>query len=297
MLTYFNRPEYLLQPRQIIRRWRRSPHQTLSTPQTLHLPWGYPLRIVPHPDNKVEWSLWIMGIYDLALSEALWRLTDPDEMALDIGANIGYMTSLFAAKVGPRGQVIAFEPNPDIYTELQYNCGSLAAVELRAIALADTAGVATLRVPKHNHGEASLLFGHDPHPEATLKKHQVTVDTLTQQLEAQTQVGVLKIDIEGYELAAFAGAEPLLAQGRIRDILYEQHEGYPSPASTFLEAQGYQVFRLWKGFWRPLLLPADYPQIHPWEPPNYLATRAPERAQKRLRSRGWQVLRKEKGAG
>lgn len=298
MLTYFNRPEYLLQPRQILRRWQRSRHPARATAQTLALPWGQPLRILPHPDNKVEWSLWVMGIYDLALSETLWRLTDPDETVLDIGANIGYMTSLLAIRVGAGGRVLAFEPNPTVYAELQHNCGALTMVDLRAIALAAESGVATLRVPKCNHGEAALLRGADPNPEATLTTHQVTVATLAQQLDPQTDVGVLKIDIEGHELSAFVGAEPLLAQGQIRDILYEQHEGYPSPASTLLESNGYRVFRIWKGFWRPLLLPATYAQVHPWEPPNYLATLEPERAQERLRSRGWQVLRhRGKGRG
>lgn len=295
MLTYLTRPEYLLQPLQIYRRLRRSPHHPPSTPQVLSLPWQHSLQILPRPDDKVEWSLWVMGIYDLALSEALWRLTDVGETAVDIGANIGYMTSLLAARVGRSGRVIAFEPNPAVYTVLQTNCAGLSSVELRSLALADAAGQATLRVPKQNHGEAALLVGDDLHPDETLAIHTVEVDTLTQQLDAQVEIGVLKIDIEGHELSAFRGAEPLLDQGQIRDILYEQHEGYPSPASTFLEQQGYHIFRLWKGFWRPQLLAADYPHVHPWEPPNYLATLDPDRAQQRLRSRGWRVLRGKSG--
>jgi hypothetical protein len=65
MLTYLTRPEYLLQPWQIYRRLRRSPHGALPGEQTVQLPWGSAFTIVPHPDDKVEWSLWVMGIYDL----------------------------------------------------------------------------------------------------------------------------------------------------------------------------------------------------------------------------------------
>jgi FkbM family methyltransferase len=41
--------------------------------------------------------------------------------AVDVGANIGYMTSLMAHKVGLSGKVIAFEPHPAIYKRLVNN--------------------------------------------------------------------------------------------------------------------------------------------------------------------------------
>lgn len=289
--TALNRPEYFLQPVQIWHRFRRK--TAMADLQILPLPWGGAIAIRPHPDDKVEWSLWLMGIYDLALTESLWRLTEPGEMVLDIGANIGYITGLLAAKTGHQGRVIAFEPNPEVYEELVANCHrckEASPIELLPLALSDQPGTATLRIPKHNRGEAALLTGDDPNPGETLRQETVTVTTGDRHFPDDLPIGVLKIDIEGHELAALKGCDRLLSHHCIRDILYEQHEGYPSPASSYLESKGYTIFRLWKGFWRPLLYPADYPVIHPWEPPNYLATLEPERARARLRSRGWQVL-------
>jgi hypothetical protein len=38
--------------------------------------------------------------------------------AIDVGANIGYLTLFFCNRVGAQGQVFAFEPEPDNFREL-----------------------------------------------------------------------------------------------------------------------------------------------------------------------------------
>ena len=40
---------------------------------------------------------------------------------IDIGANIGYFTLLFAKLVGPNGKVFAFEPDPTNFSILKKN--------------------------------------------------------------------------------------------------------------------------------------------------------------------------------
>lgn len=293
-----NRPEYFLQPIQIYRRLRRPPEQSLYEFKDIKLPWGTPFRIRPHPDDKVEWSLWIMGVYDLALSEAIWRFIDLGETAIDIGANIGYMTEIMAERVGKSGRVIAFEPCPGIYEELEFNIQTWQdlkgwnPIELKKVALSNKTGTGLLRLPTYNRGEAAIVENKESvNTDETLNVYEVNLNQLDNILDRNTKIGVLKIDIEGHEFSAFQGAEKTLKSQQIRDIFFESHHGYPTPASEFLESCGYRIFRLWKGFWRPLLYPADYPLIHPWEPPNYLATLDGDRAQKRLKKRGWSILR------
>jgi precorrin-6B methylase 2 len=38
--------------------------------------------------------------------------------AIDVGANIGYLTLFFCNRVGAQGQVFAFEPEPENFREL-----------------------------------------------------------------------------------------------------------------------------------------------------------------------------------
>lgn len=303
LIDYLNRPEYWLRPQQIYRRLLNPRDQVFKDSQAVQLPWGATLSIYPDSREVIERSLWIMGIYDLSLSEALWRAIAPGEIVLDVGANIGYITSLMAAKVGLSGKVIAFEPNPEVYQELQQHIQSWqqqqnwSQIELSSLALSNQEGEGILNIPLQNRGEAALVDSVESVAGRSLRTYPVKLISLDQFWQDRTEmISALKVDVEGHELAVFQGAKKLLNQGRIRDIFFEDHAYYPSPATDFLEQQGYTIFRLWKGFWRPILRPATYNAVHRWEPPNYVATRDPERILKRFKTWGWQVFSEAKRA-
>ncbi|WP_395939890.1 FkbM family methyltransferase [Anabaena sp. FACHB-709] len=103
-------------------------------------------------------------------------------------------------------------------------------------------------------------------------------------------INILKIDVEGHELQVLQGAGNFISHQTIRDILFEEHHGYPSQLTEFLEKNGYRIFRIWKGFWKPILLSPTKTLIHEWEPPNYLATLDPKRAIKLFDEWGWKSL-------
>lgn len=88
-----NKPEYLYRPRQALQRIAQTLRPQPKTFQAV-LPWG--LRMWVRPSEDLGSALWRFGIYDLPLSETIWRLLDPGETAIDVGANIGYVTGLMA---------------------------------------------------------------------------------------------------------------------------------------------------------------------------------------------------------
>src|SRR6476659_2673104 len=100
LLSRLNKPEYFFRPIQLLRRVVRSRAGLQSRRgrrEMLHLPWGHEIQF--RIDENVGFSLWHLGVYDLVVSEALWRLVHPGEDdAIDAGANLGYMTSLLAAR-------------------------------------------------------------------------------------------------------------------------------------------------------------------------------------------------------
>jgi protein-L-isoaspartate O-methyltransferase len=85
------------------------------------LPWGLHIRI--HPLEEHGQILLTLGVIDLAVTETLFRLANPGEIAVDVGANIGYMTSVLAARINSSsgGSIWAFEAHPEIFEELKYN--------------------------------------------------------------------------------------------------------------------------------------------------------------------------------
>lgn len=295
------KPEYLFRPVQLWHRLRRSGPRPPTAAVTM--PWGLPMTV--RPGETVGHALWHLGVLDLAVTEVLWRLTDPGAVVVDAGANIGYYAGLLSVRAGPGGRVIAYEPHPGIASELRGHLAQwapwadrMAPVEVREAALSDRDGSAELFEPEQfdrNRGAASLETVSSETGEANAigtRRWPVDVRRLDRGLEGVPRVDLLKVDVEGHELALFDGAGAWIGEGRIRDILFEEHHAFPSPAMERLLAAGYRLFLVGRGFSGPRLLsPEILRDVPSWLPPNLLATRDPERALAACRPGGWRCLR------
>jgi len=251
----------------------------------------------------------------------LWRLTDPGDTVIDVGANIGYMTSIMSVRVGKTGRVICFEPHPQIYNELYRNVKHWQKmydwnhIETYLTALSDVKGKGFLKAPLENNlGTASLIQfdsvdGSVSYREDRINIHKgnaghngyiVLKDRLDNKLEKLKvhQVDVLKIDVEGHELQVLKGVERLLSRKAIRDIFFEDSSCYWRPTGEFLKDfdvlsdNGYMIFKISKGFLKPLLdSPHKFIDLSQnFDPINYLATIDPDRAVHRLQNNGWSSL-------
>jgi FkbM family methyltransferase len=299
VIHYLNRPEYLFRPKQIYHRALLSLQKIADNPKDVLLPWGVKIRVGSNPDDKVAYSIWLQGMYDLSLTEVIWRLLTHGETALDIGANIGYVTSLMASKVGKSGKVISFEPNPQVYQEL---CKTIdtwrhdkgwVQIELLQLALSNQPGEGLLAIPHNNSGEAALVSKDGSQKLSTqslLQMYSVPKSRLDEAVKV-SRIDLLKVDVEGHEFEVLEGAGKWISGKRIRDIVFEEHGQYPTKVTEYLESHGYRIFRIRKGFCKPLLTSPKQQWHHPWEPPNYLATINPNRALQLLGAWGWRSCR------
>jgi len=64
--------------------------------------------------------------YDKQFSDALLQ----GDCVWDVGANVGYYTSLFSERIGQQGHVYAFEPSPVNFPRLSSQCLALGNVTL-----------------------------------------------------------------------------------------------------------------------------------------------------------------------
>jgi FkbM family methyltransferase len=292
VFNYLKRPEYVLHPRQVFRRFRRFSKEPERI-ETVTLPWRAQVRV--HPHENVGSSIYYYGIFDRIVPEAIHRLTDPGELAVEIGANIGQNCSLMALKVGSSGRVIAFEPHPEIFQELQNNAALWPApvkrvIELEKIALGENSGEAFLADGSefsYNRGSAALCESE----KGSGRRFKVALRRLDEYLPPQINVGVCKIDVEGHELSVLKGAVGTLARRGIRDIIFEDFNPMFSPPAQFLQQHGFMIFEMTGGWWKPVLTPVR-PGL---QPPqgfsfNYLATLDPERARQRFKKGGWRCL-------
>ena len=67
---------------------------------------------------SVEGNYWL-GDYEVRVQDLLGVLCVPGSVFFDIGANLGFFSLAVANAVGPRGKVVAFEPEPENYARLR----------------------------------------------------------------------------------------------------------------------------------------------------------------------------------
>jgi len=304
-LTDVLKPEYLFQPKVAL--LRLLPFKTKLKSEFVEkvLPWGTKLRLRPLEEHGQ--ILLTLGVIDLTVTETLWRLTDPGSVAVDVGANIGYMTGVLASRVETQsgGKIWAFEAHPDIFKELTYNTRELQSqfpntnfyIEHKAVS--DKEGCIQLGIPEgfsENQGLAFVMNSENELNKSNMKDIK-TISVQSVSLDgvfpSPSKIDILKLDVEGHELTVLKGAEKLITQGRIRDCVFEEHRDYPTPVTQYLKDNGYEIFRIQRSLFKPLLLSPDseVPKTK-WLPTSFLATKDATRATERFQKAGWQVLKK-----
>jgi FkbM family methyltransferase len=284
------KPHYLFRPSQAARRLLQALRGTTPASAQVRLPWGLELRIDPR--ESIGSAVWRLGLYDLAVSEALWRLTALGDLAVDVGANLGHMTGILALRAGPAGRVLAFEPHPDVFNDLAANVALAAAdprtapIETFRMALGDAEGTGQLATGDHFAANRSIARLVEDEEEGI----PVQITTLDSALAGRT-AAVVKIDVEGSTHKVLEGAGESLRAGRIRDLVYEAHTDERDVLAGVLRGHGYTLYALGQGPLRLVLgSGGEAPRLPGYEAPSYLATRDPSRVLAALRGRGWRVL-------
>lgn len=144
------------------------------------------------------------------------RLIQSAGCVLDVGANVGIYT-YWAALNAPIGcEIVAVEANPDLAANLRHNLGAhgAATAEVVTAALTDEPGDVTLYLG-HLDSVSSIsqrhVEAHGGGP-GSLVVTGTTIDALTHQRGLRPDV--IKIDVEGHELAVLRGGQRTLRESR-----------------------------------------------------------------------------------
>lgn len=172
---------------------------------------------------------------------------DTSAVALDIGANIGNH-ALFFSNIFAR--VIAFEPNPRTFKLLEFNCHD-SDVEPLNLGLSSTDGTLDFLVLPSNVGGSCIVPDmNDETPRDHLSKIEVRrLDTLPE--VAELDIALIKIDVEGHELAVLQGASETLQRTRpvvvFEQLKREIHDG-TSDVIKSLGGLGYTFYTIEKNY-------------------------------------------------
>lgn len=148
------------------------------------------------------------GTYESDELDCFLGLVRPGSVVADIGANIGVWSILLSEAVGPTGHVLAFEPSPDNVKLLESNLVRNGCTNVRVVvaAIGPTSGTGSLEI-------STAGATHRLAPQGGTGDISVDVMSLDSFVEAnQLEVDAIKIDIEGFEPAAFEGMHRVLAR-------------------------------------------------------------------------------------
>jgi FkbM family methyltransferase len=174
----------------------------------------------------------------------------PGQVFVDIGANSGYFTILAGSRVGRRGRVFAFEPNPVVKRRLQrhVDVNHLSdRVEVSSLAITDRDAddVSLFISCRVDNSGLSSLVPSDAALNSGELNRDVKVPVRTSRFDSWmrgasvTRIDLIKIDVEGAELSALHGMRRTLERLRPRKIICETSRN--GPAAVFLHSLGYRV--------------------------------------------------------
>jgi len=222
--------------------------------------------------DSMHWPVFAFGEYEPAESAMVRRILRSGDLAVDIGANIGWFSLLMGSCVGDRGSVIAIEPTPPIRRKLLENVSANPSLNIRVLpiavgAMASVAEIHLFQELPHGHASLSHLGRSD---DITF---EVRVDRLDDVINSEGKPPTLiKVDVEGSELDVLRGAEELLSSPAppiwMLEVNHETSAGFGYRASVLLEVlrsyHDYRAFRLAEGKLSAETSPSTAPHGTTW---------------------------------
>ena len=203
--------------------------------------------------------LWKLYLSDHEQVRFLGKLVKPNDVCIDIGANLGYFAIPLSHWVGSEGKVLAVEPVQLFREVLRRNVDrmGLGNIEVLPYALGDVDGQTVyLGTPEVagvvRHGRTEILDGRMTDEVAFRHKAEMRrPDTLFGHLD---RLNYIKCDVEGYELHIVPHLLEIMS--RFKPILeIEVAElTHKKAIIGWVQPLGYQVMYLENGQLRPFQL-------------------------------------------
>lgn len=161
-----------------------------------------------------------LGVYEKNESRFFREKVKEGMVVIDIGANVGYYTVMFAKLVGPFGRVISFEPGPENFYFLKktIKINKFNNVEPYDFALSNKTGRGKLFLCESNKGDHRIY-----NPDNTRESIDISITTLDNFLAEKKveNVDLIKMDIQGAEGMALNGMKDTLTQNKKISLIIE----------------------------------------------------------------------------
>ena len=217
--------------------------------------YGFDALVDPTIDDGVEKSIYYFGTYEIGTLHIMRKCLKRADSFIDVGSNIGLMSLLASQIVGKNGIVYSIEPEPEIFTILQKNIkiNNIDNIQTYNLAFGSERGNAIIyRNLDLNRASASLIKPN----QKNFDEREVIVQTLDEFIIKNniSNVQMVKIDVEGWELEVLKGAKNFLSSPSSPIICIEYSKLHPIHKGQLLDiynyiltTNNYKIFKLKKG--------------------------------------------------
>lgn len=174
------------------------------------------LTLLLDQENAVDRQLFISGAWEPECVDQLFGMIEQERrhhrgeaVFLDVGSHWG-LYALLAHKTGYFSRIVAFEPDPTNYAQLQANLflnDAAVAIEPRQLAASDREATFGLVLRTHRNRGGTRLA-----EEGEAGQVACRAVRLDRELDFEGKLLVMKMDVESHELAAIEGMMGLLAK-------------------------------------------------------------------------------------
>lgn len=204
------------------------------------------LRFNAHLGDWIQHHIFFMGHYEPQLTRWIKNELSVGAVVLDIGANVGAFSLLFAKYAGPGGRVIAVEPHPQNASLLRANLllNQLAQVVVVTTAVGSSGALVRLDgFDAQNQGlvQSSRLEG-GAFGTASLVVPQLSGDALVSALALQ-RLDLIKIDAEGADLDILHSLRGSIAK-HLPNIIFEFQPAQAGGLNILTELMSTHGYRL-----------------------------------------------------
>jgi len=193
------------------------------------------------------------GSYESEFACLCKKYIDRAKDAIDIGANIGFYTILFAKTIENKRKVLSIEPTRNalrhLYSNIKENCVSEKVIVYEGAA-SDRTGFLEIKTIKDKEEYSTLGLAFHPSVKTTGYEKEVirtsTIDDLVGNLNIEP--GFIKIDVEGAEYLVIKGARNVIKEFRpvilseFSDYLLKGNRTSAKELIDLIESLDYQIY-------------------------------------------------------
>lgn len=181
--------------------------------------------------------------YETETREVIEGILKSGDVFVDLGANIGFFTLIAARIVGEKGRVYAFEPTPgtrDILVKNVQENGFCSRVTIEKDAISESSGKARFCVNALSEYNSICEDGAE---ENLIEVNTISLDEYFLK-DRFDKIDLIKMDIEGQEMAALRGMERLNNENENLKIIFEYHKEVMNNCNV----SGSDIFTLLQGY-------------------------------------------------